>query len=207
VARYLTIHPETPQPRLIREAVQIIRDGGGVVYPTDTTYAIGCHIGDKRAVQRVRRIRGKDDKHNFALMCRDLSESATYASYHTPAYRLLKAHTPGPYTFILRATPEVPRRLMHPKRKHIGLRVPQDVILQALLTELGEPILTSTLKLPGDEYPLQDPAEIFGRLEHEVDLVIDGGPRGLDPTTLVDLVDGNVEVLRVGVGDPSAFLS
>lgn len=205
MARYLTIHPETPQPRLIREAVQILRDGGVAVYPTETTYALGCRIGDKRAVERVRRIRGKDDRHNFALMVRDLSESSTYASYNTPASRLLKSHTPGPYTFILRATAEVPRRLMHPKRKHIGLRVPVDPILQALLTEMGEPIITSTLKLPGDEHPMNDPEEIFGRLEHEVDLVIDGGVRGLDPTTLVDLVDGNVEVLRVGVGDPSAF--
>ncbi len=205
MARYLTIHPQNPQPRLIREAVEIIRKGGVVVYPTDTTYAIGCRIGDKSAVERVRRIRKKDDKHNFALMCRDLSESATYASYHTPVFRLLKSHTPGPYTFILRATQEVPRRLMHPKRKQIGLRVPDHAILQAILEELGEPILTSTLKLDGDEYPMNDPAEIFRRLEHEVDLVIDGGPCGLDPTTLVRMVDDDIEVVRVGVGDPTDF--
>ena len=205
MARFLSIHPVNPQPRLIREAVSILRGGGVVVYPTDTTYAIGCHIGDKQAVERVRRIRGKDDKHNFALMCRDLSESGIYASYSTPMFRLLKAHTPGPYTFILQATSEVPRRLMHPKRKQVGLRVPDHILLQALLTELGEPILTSTLKLPGDEHPMNDPELIFRRLENDVDLVIDGGICGLDPTTLVRMVGVEVEVIRVGVGDPSDF--
>jgi tRNA threonylcarbamoyl adenosine modification protein (Sua5/YciO/YrdC/YwlC family) len=205
VAQYFKIHPVNPQGRLLRGAAEIIRAGGVVVYPTDTTYAIGCHIGDKSAVQRVRRIRQKDDKHNFAIICRDLSESGVYASYNTPVFRLLKANTPGPYTFILKATREVPRRLMHPKRKTIGLRVPDHRILQALLTELDEPMITSSLRLPGDEYPLNDLEEIRDRLGAHVDLIVDGGPCGLEPTTLVRLVDEVPEVIRRGKGDPSPF--
>jgi tRNA threonylcarbamoyl adenosine modification protein (Sua5/YciO/YrdC/YwlC family) len=199
------IHPVNPQGRLIRRAVEIVRDGGVIVYPTDTTYAIGCRIGEKTPVERVRKIRHKDERHNFAIMCRDLSESGVYASYSTPVFRLLKANTPGPYTFVLRATREVPRRLMHPKRKTIGLRVPDHRILQALLEELGEPMLTSTLRMPGHEYPLNDPDEIRARLENLVDLIVDGGPCGLEPTTLVLLTGDEPEILRVGKGDPRPF--
>lgn len=205
LAQYFKIHPLNPQGRLLRRAADIIRDGGVAVYPTDTTYAIGCRIGEKSAVERVRRIRQKDERHNFAIICRDLSDSGIYASYETPVFRMLKANTPGPYTFILRATREVPRRLMHPKRKTIGLRVPDHRILQALLTELNEPMMTSSLRLPGDEYPLNDPEEIRERLESQVDLIVDGGPCGLEPTTLVRLVDGDPEILREGKGDPAPF--
>jgi tRNA threonylcarbamoyl adenosine modification protein (Sua5/YciO/YrdC/YwlC family) len=207
LAQHFSIHPETPQSRLIHQAVQIIRDGGVVIYPTDTTYAIGCHIGDKSAVDRIRRIRKKDQSHNFALMCRDLSDSSIYARYSTPVYRLLKAHTPGAYTFLLEATREVPRRLQHPKKKTIGLRVPDYEILQQILLELGEPLLTSSLRLSGQPLPLNDPQEIRDRLDRHVDLIIDAGPCGLDPTTLIRFDGDTPEVVRVGKGDVTAFVS
>ncbi len=205
MAQYFQIHPTHPQLRLIRRAVEIVRDGGVVAYPTDSSYALGCHIGDKQAMERVRRIRGVGDDHNFTLVCRDLSELAQYARVTNSDFRLLKACTPGPYTFILPATREVPRRLQHAKRKTIGLRVPEHAITRALLTELNEPLMSSTLILPGEEVPLADPEEIRRRLERQVDLIVDGGFCGLEPTTVVALEDGVATVTRVGKGDPAPF--
>jgi tRNA threonylcarbamoyl adenosine modification protein (Sua5/YciO/YrdC/YwlC family) len=201
VSQYFVIHPETPQPRLIRQAAEIIRGGGVVVYPTDATYALGCLIGDKDALDRIRRIRGLDESHQLTLVCRDLSEIASYAKVGNAHYRLLKATTPGPYTFILSATKQVPRRVQHPKRKTIGIRVPDNVILQALLTELREPLMSTTLQLPGDEQPLNDPYEVRQRLEKLVDLIIDGAFGDLEPTTVVDLSEDVPRVVRVGRGD------
>jgi tRNA threonylcarbamoyl adenosine modification protein (Sua5/YciO/YrdC/YwlC family) len=205
VSQFFQIHPETPQARLIRQAVDIVRGGGVVVYPTDSAYALGCHIGDKQAMDRIRRIRQLDDRHNFTLVCRDLSEIATYARVDNAVYRLLKHATPGPYTFILRATSEVPRRLMHPKRKTVGLRVPDNPIACALLEDLGQPLMSVTLIMPGDEYPLIDPYDIRETLERQVDLVIDGGYCGMEATTVVDLADDTPLLLRVGKGDPAPF--
>jgi tRNA threonylcarbamoyl adenosine modification protein (Sua5/YciO/YrdC/YwlC family) len=205
VSQFYQIHPENPQARLIRNAVDIIHNGGVVVYPTDSGYALGCHIGDKTALDRIRRIRKLDDKHNFTLVCRDLSEIATYAKVNNTAYRLLRHTTPGAYTFILQATSEVPRRLMHPKRKTVGLRVPDNAIAAALLADLGEPLMSVTLIMPGDEFPLTDPYDIRETLEHEVDLVIDGGYCGMEPTTVVDLADDRSVILRAGKGDVTPF--
>lgn len=207
MAQFFTIHPDNPQGRLIARAVDIVRSGGVVVYPTDSCYALGCHIGDKLALERLARIRQTDKHHNFTLVCRDLSEIAIYAKVDNWAYRLLKAHTPGAYTFILPATREVPRRLLHPKRRTIGIRVPTHAIAQALLAELGEPLLSSTLLLPGEPLPLTDPQDIRERLEHAVDLVIDGGSCGVEPTTVVELLDGVPQVTRTGRGDPAHFLA
>jgi len=201
VSQFYQIHPQNPQPRLISHAVDIIRNSGVVVYPTDSAYALGCRIGDKDALDRIRRIRKLDDKHNFTLVCRDLSEIATYAKVNNTVYRLLRHTTPGPYTFILRATSEVPRRLLHPKRKTVGLRVPDNTIAAALLAELGEPLMSVTLIMPGDDLPLTDPYDIREVLEHDVDLVIDGGYCGMEPTKVVDLADDKPLVLRVGKGD------
>ena len=205
MSQFYQIHPDNPQVRLIRNAADIIRGGGVVVYPTDSAYALGCHIGDKNALDRIRRIRKLDDRHNFTLVCSDLSEIATYAKVDNAAYRLLRHCTPGPYTFILKATSEVPRRLMHPKRKTVGLRVPDNRIASALLADLGEPLMSVTLIMPGDEYPLIDPYDIRDSLQHEVDLVIDGGYCGMEPTTVVDLADDTPMVLRVGKGDIAPF--
>ena len=205
MSQFFQIHPENPQARLIRQAVDIIKGGGVVVYPTDSAYALGCHIGDKNALDRIRRIRKLDARHNFTLVCSDLSESATYAKVSNAVYRLLRQTTPGPYTFILPATSEVPRRLMHPKRKTVGLRVPDNPIAAALLADLGEPLMSVTLILPGDDLPLMDPYDIRETLEHEVDLVIDGGYCGLEPTTVVDLADESPLVVRVGKGDTAPF--
>lgn len=201
MSQYFQIHSENPQARLVRQAVQILRDGGVIVYPTDSCYALGCCVGDKSAMERIRRIRRLDSGHNFTLVCSDLSEIAIYAKVDNTAYRLLKTLTPGPYTFILGATHEVPRRLQHPKRKTIGIRVPDHAIARALLLELGEPIMSTTLVLPGRELPETDPVEIRERLERQVDLVIDGGNCGHQATTVVDLVDGVPEVVREGRGD------
>jgi len=205
MAQYFQIHPDNPQPRLIRRAVEIIRDGGVIVYPTDSSYALGCHIGDKAAMERIRRIRGLDDQHNFTLVCRDLSEVAVYARVSNSDYRILRAHTPGPYTFILPATREVPRRLQHPRRRTIGLRVPDHNIAQALLAELREPLMSVTLILPGEELPQHDAEAIRARLEHQVDLVIDGGNCGWEPTTVVVLEDGAARIARRGRGDTADF--
>jgi len=206
MSQFLKINPDNPQERLIHQAAAIIRRGGVIVYPTDSAYALGCHLGDKAALQRICQIRDLDAKHHFTLICRNLSDIGTYARFDTPVFRLLKANTPGAYTFILPATREVPKRLMHPKRRTIGLRVPDNRIAQALLAELNEPMLTTSLILPGDEFALNDPEEMRRRLQGRVDLVIDGGTCGLEPTTLVALLDGAPEVLREGVGDPAPFL-
>jgi tRNA threonylcarbamoyl adenosine modification protein (Sua5/YciO/YrdC/YwlC family) len=200
MSQFFTIHPENPQLRLIRRAVEMIRKGALVVYPTDSCYALGCHIGDTRVVERIRRIRQVKDGHNFTLVCRDLSELGNYSIVGNASYRLLRTLTPGPYTFILRATREVPRRLQVFKRKTIGLRIPAHPVAQALLNELNEPLISSTLILPGDEYPMNDPQEMRERLEHQVDLIIDGGFCGLVPTTVVDMVDDSFEILRQGEG-------
>ena len=205
MSQFFQIHPENPQARLVRQAVDIIRGGGVVVYPTDSAYAVGCHLGDKNALDRIRRLRKLDDRHNFTLMCRDLSEIATYSRVDNSDYRLMKHCTPGPYTFILRATSEVPRRLMHPKRKTVGLRVPDNAIALALLEDLGEPMMSVTLIMPGDEFPLIDPYDMRETLQHDVDLVIDGGYCGMEATTVVDLVDETPLVLRAGKGDIAPF--
>lgn len=207
MAQYFEVHPTHPQARLIKRAVEILRDGGVIVYPTDSSYALGCHIGDKDAVERIRRIRKVDESHNFTLVCRDLSELATYARVSNADFRILKALTPGPFTFVLPATKDVPRRLQHPKRKTIGLRVPDHAIVSALLAELHEPIMSSTLIFPGDDLPASDPQEMRDRLERQVDLVIDGGNCGLEPTTVLALEDGLVTLARAGKGDASAFLA
>lgn len=205
MAQFFQIHPDNPQARLIAQAADIIRKGGLVVYPTDSAYALGCAIGEKDALERIRTLRKLDKHHNFTLVCRDLSELSTYARVGNSAFRLLKAHTPGAYTFILEGTAEVPRRMLHPKRKTIGLRVPDNAIAQALLAELGEPLMTSSLIMPGDEYPLSDPYEMRDLLEHHVDLIIDGGYCGLEPTTVIDLTDDTPQLVRSGKGDASVF--
>ena len=205
MSQFFSIHPDNPQSRLIAQAVEIINGGGVIVYPTDCAYALGCHIGDKSAVDRIRRIRKLDDKHNFTLIYRDLSDVSTYAKVDNTTYRLLKAHTPGAYTFILRATSEVPRRLLHPKRRTIGLRIPDHRITQALLEQLGEPLMSSSLILPGQDLPLTEPYDIRETLEHSVDLVIDGGYCGMEATTVVNLTEEIPSLVRVGVGDPSPF--
>ena len=205
MSQYFQLHPVNPQARLVKQAVDMLRDGAVVAYPTDSAYALGCHIGDKKALDRLRRIRRVDDKHNFTLVCRDLSEISAYAKVSNTVYRLLNAFTPGPYTFILEATRDVPRRLLHPKRRTIGIRVPDNKIVQALLDELGEPILSTTLILPGQTLPMTDAEEIRDKLEHEVDLIIDGGPCRIEPTTVVSLVDDQPVVIRVGCGDPTPF--
>lgn len=205
MSQFFQIHPDNPQVRLIRQAVDIIRSGGVLVYPTDSAYALGCQIGNKNALDRIRRIRKLDDRHNFTLVCRDLAEIATYAKVNNSVYRLLRHTTPGPYTFILRATSEVPKRLMHPKRKTVGLRVPENPIAEALLADLGEPLMSVTLIMSGDDFPLIDPYDIREVLEHEVDLVIDGGFCGMEPTTVVDLADDIPLVLRAGKGDIAPF--
>lgn len=202
---HLRVHPENPQPRLITQAVERIRAGDVVVYPTDAAYAIGCQIGNKNAMERIAQIRGLGPKHQYAIMCSDLSDIATYAKVDNAMYRLLKANTPAITTFILPATSEVPRRLMHPKRKTIGLRIPSNPMCQMLLQELGEPLLTSTLILPGQEDPLDDPYEIEQQLGKRIDVFIDGGFGMLSTTSIVDLSGENPEIIRYGEGDVSAF--
>lgn len=205
MSQFFQIHPDTPQSRLIIQAAEVIRNGGVIAYPTDCGYSLGCHIGDKAALDRIRSIRRLNDKHNFTLVCKDLSEISTYALFDNAIYRLLKHHTPGPYTFIFNATSEVPRRLLHPKRKTIGIRVPDNRIVKALLEELGEPIMSSSLILPNENMPMSDPYDIRDVLQHQLDLVIDGGFCGIDPTTVVQMDGNTTDVLRVGAGDPSAF--
>ena len=206
MARLIEVHPKDPQPRRVAEIVQIIREGGLIAYPTDSSYAFGCHIGDAKAMNRIHRIRRTDKHHNFTLVCSDLSEIGTYARVDNWAYRLIKALTPGPYTFILPATREVPKRLQNPKRRTIGLRVPDHPLVRAMLNSLGEPIMSSTLLLPGDEMPVTDPVEIDERIGSLVDAIVDSGPTGMEPTTVLDLTSGTVEVVRQGRGDVSAFL-
>ncbi len=199
------IHPVNPQQRLLQQVVDRLRAGAVIIYPTDSAYALGCHIGDKTALDRIRAIRRLDEKHNFTLVCRDLSELSTYAIVDNASYRLLRTHTPGPYTFILKATAEVPRRLMNPRRKTIGMRVPDNAIALALLELLDEPLMSVTLTLPGDEFPLTDPEEMQQRLGHLVDLIVDGGACGLEPTSVVDLAGGTPVVTRRGKGEVRAF--
>lgn len=200
MAQFFSIHPQTPHLRLIRQAADIIRNGGIIAYPTDSCYALGCQIGNKEAMDRIRSIRKVDPNHNFTLVCRDLAEIATYAKVDNAQYRLLKAATPGSYTFILIASREVPRRLQHPKRHTIGLRIPEHPVAQALLTELNEPILSSTLILPEDELPLNDGEEIRQRLEHQIELVMDAGSCGTNMTTVIDLTEATPKVARLGKG-------
>ncbi len=205
MAQFFSIHPDNPQLRLIRQAAEIVRAGGVIVYPTDSCYALGCHLGDKDAMTRIRAIRQVDERHHFTLVCRDLAEISHYAKVNNSQYRLLKASTPGSYTFIFEATREVPRRLQHPKRNTIGLRIPDHPVVQALLAELNEPLLSSTLMLPGDEFPLNDAGEIRDRLEHQVELVLDGGPCGLEMTTVIDLTGDVPELTRQGKGSLAPF--
>jgi tRNA threonylcarbamoyl adenosine modification protein (Sua5/YciO/YrdC/YwlC family) len=207
MSQFFSIHPDNPQHRLVRQASEIVKKGGIIVYPTDSAYALGCHVGDKKALDKIRQIRQLDKNHNFTLMCRDLSELAVYAKVDNQLYRSLKAHTPGPYTFILEATSEVPRRLMHPKRKTIGLRVPENPIALALLEDLGEPIMSVTLIMPGDEYPLTDPYDIRDMLEHHVDLIVEGGYCGLEPTTVIDLSGESPVIIRQGMGEFEDFMA
>jgi len=200
MGQYLEIHPQNPQPRLVSQAVAVMRNAGLMVYPTDSSYALGCHIGDKAAMERIARLRQIDNTHNFTLVCRDLSELSLYAKVDNQAFRLMKSLTPGPYTFILKATREVPRRLQNPKRKTIGLRVPDNLIAQAILDMLNEPIMSSTLIMPGQEVAENDAEDIFEKIGKLVDLVIDGGPCHLEPTTVLDLTEEEPKVLRQGRG-------
>jgi tRNA threonylcarbamoyl adenosine modification protein (Sua5/YciO/YrdC/YwlC family) len=204
-SRYIEVHPKDPQSRLVKQAVDIIREGGVVAYPTDSSYALGCHIGDKGAMERIARIRQTDKHHHFTLVCRDLSEIAKYARVSNQQYRTLKAFTPGPYTFLLEATRETPKRLQNPKRRTIGIRVPDHPVPRAILSELAEPIMSSTLILPGEETPMSDGREIQERLFHVLDAVIDGGNCGFEPTSVVDLAGPAPVVVREGKGDVSVF--
>ncbi len=205
MTQYFDLHPDNPQQRLIGQAVDIIRSGGLIVYPTDSGYALGCHIGDKKALDRIRQIRKLDKKHNFTLICRDLSELATFARVDNASFRVIKNHTPGPYTFILRASPEVPKRLQHPKRKTIGIRVPDNPIALSLLDTLNEPLMSTSLIMPDDINTLVDPDEIRSQLDGRVDLIVHGGHTSDVPTTVVDLMDGFPQVLRHGAGNPEEF--
>jgi len=200
LSQYFELHPQDPQPRLLRQAAQIVRSGGLIAYPTDSCYALGCHIGDAGALERLRRIRQADRNHHFTLVCRDLAEVARYALIETWQFRLLKAATPGPFTFLLPATRETPRRLQHPRRRTIGIRIPDHAVPLRLLAELGEPLMSSTLLLPGDELPLTDGREIRSRLEQQVDAVLDAGHCGIEPTTVVDLAVSPPVILRQGRG-------
>jgi tRNA threonylcarbamoyl adenosine modification protein (Sua5/YciO/YrdC/YwlC family) len=205
VTQRFNMHPLTPQPRLVLQTVRILREGGLIVYPTDSCYAFGCQMGARDAVEAIKRIRRTDRYHNFTLVCRDLSEIATYARVQDWAYRLMRACTPGPYTFILPATRETPRRLQNPRRRTIGIRVPDHPVPTAILAELGEPIMSSTLLLPGDALPITDPEEIWARLSGQVDLLIDGGNCGVEPTSVVDLTGSYPTVVRQGKGDTARF--
>lgn len=205
MSQFFVIHPENPQARLISQAVDILKSGGVIAYPTDSAYALGCLMGNKNGIDTIRRIRQIDDKHNLTLVCRDLSDLSMFAKFDNVAFRLIKNNTPGPYTFILEATREVPRRLLHPKRRTIGLRVLGNNVAAALLDALGEPMLSTSLILPNEEEPMGDPYDIRDTLEHELDLVIDGGFCGYDESTIISLLEDVPEVLRVGAGDPSPF--
>jgi tRNA threonylcarbamoyl adenosine modification protein (Sua5/YciO/YrdC/YwlC family) len=205
VSQYFELHPTTPQARLIRRAADIVRAGGVIAYPTDSCYALGCHIGDKDALERVRRIRQADRHHHFTLVCRNLADVGRFAKLDTWQFRLIKACTPGPYTFLLPATTETPRRLQHERRRTIGIRIPDHSVPLLLLAELGEPLMSSTLMLPGDALPLTDGQEIRARLEHEIDAVLDGGNCGVEPTTVVDLAVSPPLVVRVGKGAVAAI--
>jgi tRNA threonylcarbamoyl adenosine modification protein (Sua5/YciO/YrdC/YwlC family) len=205
MSQFFYVHPDNPQGRLMKQAATIIHQGGVIVYPTDSGYALGCHIGDKKALERICNIRDIDKNHNFTLVCRDLSELSEYTRVDNSAYRLLKNNTPGPYTFIFKGSKEVPKRLLNSKKKTIGIRVPDNAIAQALLAELKEPIMSTTLIMPGEEHAEYDPEHIRDILEHQVDLIIHGGHLGEHPTTVIDFSDDEAKVIRVGEGDPSPF--
>lgn len=205
MAQYFQIHPENPQLRLIHRAVDIIRNGGVIVYPTDSSYAFGCQMGEKQALDNIRRIRRLDDRHNFTLVCKDVAQISNFAKIGNDAFRLVKSVTPGPFTFVIKATREVPRRLQHPKRKSVGIRIPDHPVVHCLLDELGEPLFSSTLILPGDQEAFTDPYEIRERMEHEVDLIIDSGIVSYSPTTVLNLTGKNPEVIREGKGDLSSI--
>ena len=206
MSQFFTVHPINPQPRLIKQAADLVRNGAVIVYHTDSCYALGCHLGDKEAVARIRQIRGVDDKHHMTMVCRDLSELARYARVDNVQFRLLKNNTPGSYTFILEATKEVPKRLQHPKRSTIGVRIPDHPVALALLEELGEPLISSTLILPNEEFAMNDAEQIRDLLQHQIDLVVDGGAVGLDQTTVIDLTKDTPVVVRLGKGDVSPFI-
>lgn len=205
MSQFFYVHPENPQARLMKQAASMLNDGGVIVYPTDSGYALGCHMGDKKALEKICRIRDISKTHNFTLVCRDLSELSEYTRVDNSAFRLIKNNTPGAYTFIFKASKEVPKRLLNPKKKTIGIRVPDNAIAQALLAELGEPIMSTTLILPGEDMAEYDPEHIRDILEHQVDLIINGGYLGERPTTVVDFSDDDVTVIRVGEGDPTPF--
>jgi tRNA threonylcarbamoyl adenosine modification protein (Sua5/YciO/YrdC/YwlC family) len=205
MSQFFHIHPETPQQRLLKQAVQIIQQGGVVIYPTDSGYALGCHVGDKNAMERILQIRQVSGDHHFTLLCRDLSELSVYAKVENSAFRLIKNNTPGAYTFILRGTKEVPKRLLNEKKKTIGLRIPENKVALALLAELGEPLLSTSLILPGEQFAESDPEEMRARLEKQVDLIMHGGIIGEAPTTVIDLSDDEPVLLREGRGDPTPF--
>ncbi|MGK5685492.1 L-threonylcarbamoyladenylate synthase [Actinoplanes sp. URMC 104] len=205
MAKYFDVHPDNPQPRSIRQVAEIVRDDGLIVYPTDSLFALGCRMGNKDGLERIREIRHLGDRHHFTLMCRDFAQLGQFVQINNASFRTVKSATPGPYTFILPATKEVPRRLLHPKKKTVGVRIPEHVVAQAILAELGEPLVSSTLLLPGQDEPLTMGWEIKETLDHVVDAVVDSGEGGTEPTTVVDLSEGEPEVLRAGAGDPSRF--
>ena len=205
MARYFDVHPDNPQPRLIDQAVEIVRDGGLIAYPTDSCYALGCQLGNAGGLNRIREIRHLDERHHFTLMCVDFAQLGQFVKVSNSLFRVLKAATPGSYTFILPATREVPRRLMHPKKHTVGVRITDNAVTQALLKSLGEPMLSSTLTMPGDDEPMTQGWEIRDRLDHAVDAIIDAGECGTEPTTVIDLSGDEPEILRVGAGDPSRF--
>jgi len=207
MSQYFKVHPVNPQRRLLERTADLLREGAVIVYPTDSTYALGCRLADKQALDRIRALRRIDVNHEFSLVCRDLSQIANYARVDNSAYRLLRALTPGPFTFVLKATHEAPRRLQDPKKRSVGIRVPAHKIVDALLDILGEPLISSTLQLPGDDLPLTDPEEFRSRLDKHVDAILDAGPCGVEPTTVLDLSQGTVKLLRQGKGDASAVLA
>ena len=205
MSQFFYVHPDNPQGRLMKQAAEIIRQGGVIVYPTDSGYALGCHIGDKKALDRICRIRDIDKNHNFTLVCKDLSELSEYTRVDNSAFRALKNNTPGPYTFIFKASKEVPKRLLNPKKRTIGIRVPDNAIVHGLLAELEEPIMSTTLIMPGKNMAEYDPENIRDMLEHQVDLIINGGHLGEHPTTVIDYSEGDAQIIRVGEGDPTPF--
>jgi tRNA threonylcarbamoyl adenosine modification protein (Sua5/YciO/YrdC/YwlC family) len=205
VAKYFDVHPDNPQPRAIHQVVDLIRDDGLIAYPTDLCYALGCRLGNKSGLDRIREIRHLDERHHFTLMCRDFAQLGQFVTINNALFRSIKAATPGPYTFILPATKEVPRRLLHPRKRTVGVRIPGSVVAQAVLTELGEPLVSSTLVLPGEEEPMTQGWEIKETLDHQIDAVIDSGECGTEPTTVIDFSSGEAEILRKGAGDVSRF--
>ena len=205
MSQFFYVHPDNPQGRLMKQAADIIKQGGVIVYPTDSGYALGCHLGDKKALERICRIRDIDKEHNFTLVCQDLSQISEYTRVDNTAYRLLKNNTPGAYTFIFKGSKEVPKRLLNPKKKTIGIRVPDNTIAQALLTELAEPIMSTSLIMPGQDMAEYDPEQIRDLLEHQVDLIVNSGYLGEHPTTVIDFSNDSIEIIRVGEGDPSPF--